>query len=74
VRHILFLVLIAVSGCAGMGAADCGDAYELGQRHGMLAADESDRLAARCGASFDKARYSDGYSDGFSRRGKVWSL
>jgi hypothetical protein len=71
---MLLLCVLVLSGCAGMGTADCGDAYQTGQNHGMLGVDESDRLAARCGASFDRARYADGYSDGFSRRGKVWSL
>jgi len=73
-RKILLPALLALAGCAGVNTADCGDAYQVGQNHGMLAVDESDRLAARCGASFDRARYSEGYSDGFSRRGKVWSL
>lgn len=73
-RVTFLLCLLAASGCATMNAADCGNAYEVGQNHGMLAVNESDRLAAQCGASFDKARYLEGYSDGFARRGKVWSL
>ena len=71
-RVTFLLCLLAASGCASVN--ECGDPYQAGQTHGMLAADESDRLAARCGPSFDKARYLEGYSDGFSRRGKVWSL
>jgi len=66
--------LLLLCGCAGMAAQDCGNAYELGQNHGVLAADQSERLAARCGSSFDAARYADGFRDGLARRGRVWAL
>jgi len=73
-RRFCWTGLLLLSGCAGMGTADCADAFALGQNHGMLAADQSERLAAQCGGSFDAARYADGFRDGLSRRARVFSL
>jgi hypothetical protein len=61
--------LLLVSGCAGTGGSDCGtDAYQLGERDGVLRSDEGSRHAARCGNGFDEARYREGYADAASRR------
>jgi hypothetical protein len=58
-----------LAGCATAGGSDCStDPFQLGQRDGVLGANELDRHAARCGASFNAERYRDGYRDGFSRR------
>jgi hypothetical protein len=60
---------LLVAGCATGSAGDCGtDAFQLGQRDGVLGANEADRHAARCGSGFDTTRYREGYRDGFSRR------
>ncbi len=61
--------LLLVSGCAGTGASECGaDAFELGQRDGVLRSYEGSRHTARCGTSFNEARYREGYADAASRR------
>jgi hypothetical protein len=64
---ILFVALLA--GCAG----DCGpDWFAIGQRDGMInAGSQAGRYAARCPGPVDAARYEEGYSDGFSRRGRI---
>ena len=63
-RAALCLALLA--GCA---SDDCAaDAFQLGQRDGRLAVQQGPRYVSRCGASFDSARYSEGYQDGFSHR------
>ena len=67
------LCLLFTAGCAAT-ASDCADAYQTGQRDGILAAEQSERLATQCGGSFDASRYRDGFSDGFSRRGRVYAL
>jgi hypothetical protein len=72
-QRSLILGLLFTAGCA-TSASDCADAYQTGQRDGILAAEQSERLGAQCGGSFDTARYREGWSDGFSRRGRVYSL
>ena len=72
-RLSFVLCLLLAAGCATSGS-DCADAYQTGQRDGILAAEQSQRLAAQCGGSFDAARYGQGYSEGFSRRGRVMAL
>lgn len=64
----LALSCLVLSGCAV--GNDCAmNAFELGQRDGLLAAlHQVDRYAAACGSSFDGARYAEGYRDGFARR------
>jgi hypothetical protein len=65
-RFLLTSVSLLVAGCA---VHDCtASAFELGQRDGMLAANQAGRYAASCGSSFDAARYAQGYDDTFSRR------
>jgi hypothetical protein len=61
--------LVALAGCAGLGAADCGpDWYAVGQRDGILGAQPQEEIyAGRCGA-VDAARYREGWQDGISRR------
>jgi hypothetical protein len=50
--------LVALAGCARLGAADCGpDSYAVGQRDGILGAQPQEEIyAGRCGA-VDAARY-----------------
>ena len=56
-------------GCAGTGGSDCSaDAYQLGERDGVLRSYEGSRHAARCGSGFNEARYSEGYAEAASRR------
>ena len=65
----LIVCALLVSGCAGMGGNDCAtDAFQLGERDGVLRSYEASRHAARCGASFNEARYAEGYADAASRR------
>jgi hypothetical protein len=66
--RFLAISLLILSGCAV--GNDCAmNSFELGQRDGMLAAlNMTDRYAASCGASFDAARYAEGYRDAFARR------
>jgi hypothetical protein len=73
-RFCAVMLLMVASGCAGIGASDCAaDPFQLGERDGVLGANEVDRHAARCGATFDAGRYREGYAEGFSRRPKpLW--
>lgn len=65
-RPVTLSILVLLSGCA---SNDCAvSPFELGQRDGMLAANQAERLAASCGGSFDSARYVEGYRETFSRR------
>ena len=62
----VFIIVWLLAGCA---SRDCAaDAYELGQRDGVLAAEQGARLASRCGSTFDTARYREGYREGYARR------
>ena len=65
-----FLMLsLLVAGCAGTGGNDCSaDAYQLGERDGVLRSYEGSRHAARCGSGFNEARYREGYAESASRR------
>ena len=74
VRALLVVALSALAGwgCAGAGI-DCQgmDWYQLGQRHGILdARGEAERIAMSCGNAFDRARYQEGFQEGFSRRAR----
>jgi hypothetical protein len=61
--------LVFVSGCASMGGNDCAaDAFQLGERDGVLRSYEGDRHAARCGSGFNEARYREGYAEAAARR------
>lgn len=63
------LLCLLITGCAGAGGTDCStDAYQLGQRDGVLRSDEGSRHAVRCGASFNEGQYREGYADAASRR------
>ena len=67
----LFVITLStvLASCAGVGANDCSaDPFQLGQRDGALGANEVERHAARCGASFNAERYREGYRDTVSRR------
>jgi hypothetical protein len=66
------LAALAASGCAGVGIECQGtDWYPLGQRNGILdARGEAERIAASCGNAFDRARYQEGFQEGFSRRAR----
>ena len=64
-RSFLCLCLL-IAGCA---SNDCAvSPFELGQRDGMLGANQVERLGASCGGSFDAGRYTEGYRETFSRR------
>ena len=66
---VAFAFCTVLAGCASTGGSDCStDPFQLGQRDGVLGANEVDRLAARCGASFNTERYREGYRDVFARR------
>jgi hypothetical protein len=70
---VLTLAVLMVSGCAGTAAIECQgtDWYQLGQSHGILdARGEAERIATRCGNAFDRARYQEGFQEGFSRRAR----
>jgi hypothetical protein len=65
-RSYLIGICLLAGGCA---SNDCAmNAFELGQRDGMLGANQAERHVSRCGASFDAARYGEGFGDTFSRR------
>ena len=66
------LAALAASGCASVGIECQGtDWYQLGQRNGILdARGEAERIAASCGNAFDRARYQEGFQEGFSRRAR----
>ena len=70
-RLSFVLCAFILSGCASM--ADCSDPYETGLRDGVLNANQSGPLAAQC-SGFNEARYQEGFAEGFSRRGRVFSL
>jgi hypothetical protein len=59
---------LLLSGC--VTGADCGpDWYSIGQRDGRInAGSQAERYAARCSAPVDRARYDEGYREGFSQR------
>jgi hypothetical protein len=61
---------IAVAGCAGLGAADCGpDWHAIGQRDGRLGAQpQAENYARRCGVEVDTASYLRGWQEGFGMR------
>lgn len=66
-RRSFPMVLLVLAGCAV--GNDCAvNPFELGQRDGVLGHNQGGRYAAACGSSFDAARYTDGFRDGFSRR------
>ena len=59
--------LLVLSGCAV--GNDCAmNPFELGQRDGVLGSNQGGRYASACGSTFDGARYTEGFRDGFSRR------
>jgi hypothetical protein len=62
---------LIASGCATTN--DCADAYQTGLRDGVLNANQTDRLGSMC-SGFNNARYQEGFAEGFSRRGRVYSL
>lgn len=69
----LTVTALVVSGCAGGPGIQCQgtDWYQLGQNHGILdARGEAERIAATCGNAFDRARYQEGFQEGFSRRAR----
>ena len=70
-RYALVICLLAISGCATTN--DCADPYETGVRDGVLNANQTTRLGSMC-SGFNEARYQEGFAEGFSRRGRVYSL
>jgi hypothetical protein len=72
-RFALTFAALVVSGCASGPGIECQgtDWYQLGQRHGILdARGEAERIATTCGNAFDRARYQEGFQEGFSRRAR----
>ena len=72
-RQVSLLATLMLAGCAG--TADCGpDWFALGQRDGRInAGSQVERYAARCTGPVDRARYAEGYEDGFYQRPKpMW--
>jgi hypothetical protein len=70
-RQLAMLVCVGVlTGCAGIGSADCGpDWFAVGERDGRInAGSQVERYAARCGVPVDRARYEEGYQQGFAQR------
>lgn len=69
-RLTLVTALVALAGCAALGAADCGpDWYEIGQRDGRIGAQPQDQAyARRCGVPVDSVRYREGWQSGFRQR------
>jgi|KBSMisStaDraftv2_1062788.scaffolds.fasta_scaffold1275350_1 hypothetical protein len=66
-RRGFVIVVLILSGCA-VGNDCATNAFELGQRDGVLGSNQGGRYASACGSSFDAARYTEGFRDGFSRR------
>jgi hypothetical protein len=65
-RSSIIGICLLAGGCA---SNDCAmNAFELGQRDGMLGANQTERHLSRCGSSFDAGRYTEGFRDSFSRR------
>jgi hypothetical protein len=67
-KRLSILAVSLLTGCAS--TADCGpDWFATGQRDGRInAGSQAERYAARCGGSVDRARYQEGYAEGFSHR------
>ena len=62
--------VLALAGCAQLGAVDCGpDWYSIGQRDGRIGAlQQADGYARRCGVKVDEDAYLRGWRDGYSLR------
>ena len=66
-RRLFALSLLVLASCSV--GNDCAiNSFELGQRDGVLGSNQGGRYASACGSSFDAARYTEGFRDGFSRR------
>jgi hypothetical protein len=64
-RSLLSLCVL-IAGCA---SNDCAvSPFELGQRDGMLGVNQTERLSASCGGSFNAGRYGEGFRETFARR------
>ena len=72
-RRLVVLVLLALSGCAGVAGGECHGSqwYRLGYNDGQAdAKGERERYASSCGSDFNAAQYQQGFQDGYSRRAK----
>lgn len=68
-RSLLIVMCLAgLTGCTT--TADCGpDWFAVGERDGRInAGSQVERYAARCGVPVDRARYEEGYQQGFAQR------
>ncbi len=65
-----------MTGCAGIGASDCGpDWYSIGQRDGRMGADSQiDNYASRCSVQVDRARYTEGWQAGAAMRPRIAAM
>lgn len=69
-RNGLFLLLALLGGC--VSAADCAsDWYSTGQRDGRLGAYQADLYAGKCTTTVDRARYDQGWQEGFAQRPRI---
>jgi hypothetical protein len=59
-----------LSGCAAIAKLECDtDWYETGRRDGRLGVSpQIDSYTARCGGNVDRARYAEGWEEGWEMR------
>ena len=69
-KYAALLFAAMLGGCASLQGSDCGpNWYAIGQRDGVLDAQPQDEsYAGRCASAVDRARYREGWQDGFGRR------
>ena len=70
-RNVLIIISLALGGCA----VNCGsDWRETGANEGRLGAEpQFERYAGACG-NFDRARYEEGWREGFAMRPRLQFL
>ena len=69
-RNTLLVLPALLGGC--VSAADCaGDWYSTGQRDGRLGAYQADLYAGKCTTTVDRARYEEGWQEGFAQRPRI---
>jgi hypothetical protein len=69
-RNALLLLCVLLGGC--VSAADCAsDWYTTGQRDGRLNAYQAELYASHCTTTVDRARYDQGWQEGFAQRPRI---
>ena len=72
-RNALLALATLLGGC--VSAADCNsDWYSTGQRDGRLGAYQADLYAGKCTTAVDRARYDQGWQEGFAQRPRIVSF